>query len=116
MNPLVNTDLLTVAFVAEACGNCSEDTIEQMLRDKLLPGVKLGRSWFVPRGAFLHVVNAMAMAHMQPDAATHPASAARAAVVPVQAVELPARNVRQTPPKLGLVPTLVPMSEPPVLA
>jgi len=98
-----NTEILASASVAEML-QCTEEQVELLARQRVLPGLKFGRGWVFPAAALLHVLNQRAIQEMNtPDPEQHPASAARAAVVPV-AVEMPARNRRQTPPALSVVP------------
>lgn len=40
--------------------DCETRTVEDALRDGKLPGIKLGRSWMIPREALLEVVNELA--------------------------------------------------------
>lgn len=101
-----NTEILASASVAEMLG-CTEEQVELLARQRQLPGLKFGRGWIFPAGALLHVLNQRAIQEMSApvelDPAEHPASAARAAVVPV-GVEMAPRNRRQTPPTLAVVP------------
>lgn len=97
-------EVLSTQAVA-ALLSCGEDQVELLARQQELPGLKFGRAWVFPKGALLHVLNNKAVAEMQAKGdGEHPATAARAAVVPV-GVELPARRgVRQAPPPLSIVP------------
>lgn len=112
MQPHENTDVLCSAQVAELL-LCTEEQVELLTRQRVLPGLKFGRGWVYPKAALLHVLNQNAISLMGTpavfDPETHPASAARAAVVP-QGVELPARNKRQTPPTLSVVQPTEPES------
>lgn len=58
------SDVLSVSEVA-ALMDCAEVTVEEEARRRLLPGVKLGRSWRFPRGALLQVLNERALKNLQ---------------------------------------------------
>lgn len=40
---------------------CEEATVAEYLRAGLLPGLKFGRQWVIPRQAFLECLNALAI-------------------------------------------------------
>lgn len=107
-----STDVLCSTQVAELL-LCTEEQVELLTRQRALPGLKFGRGWVYPKAALLHVLNQSAISLMGtpvvPNPETHPASAARAAVVP-QGVELLPRNRRQQPPTLSVVSSTEPES------
>lgn len=101
-------EVLTTKNVADLL-DCGEDQVELLARRRELPGLKFGRGWVFPKAALLHVLNndaigAMNKPAMPADPAEQPATAARAAVVPVGVELPPRRGVRQAPPPLSVVP------------
>lgn len=54
--------LMTVEETAAFVG-CSRAKVARMLRDGHLPGIRIGRSWRVPRGALVDALLAIAKQH-----------------------------------------------------
>lgn len=74
----MTTEILDETEVA-AMLDCAPTTVQELARQKKLPGVQFGRSWRFPRAALLEVVNRMAMEHTRstakPIAVTRPVPA-----------------------------------------
>lgn len=108
MLSLDRIDVLSPNHAADLL-ECSVEQVELLTRRGELPGLKYGVGWIYPKQALLLVLNNRALEQMAkraaPDPAEHPASAARAAVVPVGTELPPRRNARQTPPTLSVVPS-----------
>lgn len=75
---MTDVDLLTPADVAEAL-DCTIETVQAKLVARQLPGIKIGRSWRLPRAALVEHLNEMARRHL-----TAPAPQPVAVGVPVQ--------------------------------
>lgn len=60
----VERHLLTSAQAAHALG-CTADTVDSLLRCGKLPGIKIGRSWRLPKDALLEHLNAMALDNLR---------------------------------------------------
>lgn len=56
------SEILNEQEVAELL-DCAPTTVQELARNKRLPGVQFGRSWRFPRAALLEVVNRMALDH-----------------------------------------------------
>lgn len=83
---MMTNDLLTSEQAAKELG-CTEDTVNTMLCEHALPGVKFGRSWRIPRQALLDHLNRLATDHLK-----------RTAPVPKAVTQKP--PARRTPPAL----------------
>ncbi|WP_298929796.1 helix-turn-helix domain-containing protein [uncultured Ramlibacter sp.] len=53
-------DILDVVEAAEIVG-CCERTMKQLLRDGVLPGIKLGKGWRVPRAELVRELSLIAV-------------------------------------------------------
>lgn len=105
----------TVFSVSEVAAmlDCAEETVELLTREGNLPGLKSGRSWRYPSHALHLVLTQRALSEMTQRATpAHPASLARAGLVPVgvefgPAAAPPAKafgKLRVVPPVLPQVP------------
>lgn len=56
-------EILTVEQIADLL-DCEPETVQAHLREKSLPGVKVGRSWKCPQSALMAVLHDKAMANM----------------------------------------------------
>lgn len=86
------SEILNEQEVAELL-DCAPTTVQELARNKRLPGVQFGRSWRFPRAALLEVVNRMALDHTRKATASDkPAAVARKVV-----------QTRRAPPALPLL-------------
>lgn len=60
MQPREPNSILSVTEAAEIAG-CSARRMLQLLRDRVLPGAKLGKSWRIPRAELVKELGAIAM-------------------------------------------------------
>lgn len=58
-----DADLLTPSEVAQAL-DCTIETVQAKLVARQLPGIKIGRSWRIPRAALVEHLNEMARRHL----------------------------------------------------
>jgi excisionase family DNA binding protein len=86
----MSADLLTPTEAAQEL-DCTPETINAKLAARELPGVKIGRSWRIPRAAFIEHLNAEAMRNL---------ASARAARSPAVAVSVAAHKGKRQPPRL----------------
>lgn len=82
---------------------CSAETVELAARQGSLPGLQFGRSWIFPEDALRQALNMQAYtAANERLSKTHPATAARAAVKPVEGKAF--GPLRVVPPTLPVAP------------
>lgn len=55
--------MLAVGDAAESL-DCTPERVIELLKDGVLPGLKIGRGWVIPREAFFAEVNLLAKARM----------------------------------------------------
>lgn len=84
-------EILTTDEAADLL-DCETRTVEDALREGTLPGLKLGRSWMIPRAALLEIVNEIAKQNL--------AVKMKPAPLPVHQVSTRGRK-RVTPPSLN---------------
>lgn len=82
---------------------CAPDTVRDMLRDGRLAGVKVGRDWVLPAGAFYARLDQLALEQAQERRT--PASPA-AQLRPPPSASRKAGQGRRQPPALPSVPSL----------
>ena len=56
--------MLSVEVVAEEL-ECGPEQVIEELKAGVLPGLKFGRGWIIPRAAFIQTVNELALARMK---------------------------------------------------
>lgn len=62
--------MLAVGDAAESL-DCTPERVIELLKDGVLPGLKIGRGWVIPRDAFFAEVNLLAKARMVERAREH---------------------------------------------
>ena len=88
------SEKITIEEVAEFL-ECSEERVQDMLREGRLPGFKPGKAWVIPRVAFFDAVN---VAAVQAQAVRLDSARGPQATAPVQQV-LPKRRGRPRFPR-----------------
>lgn len=53
-------EIFTTEEVAQMMG-CAPSTIEEHARNRVLPGIRMGREWRFPREAFMKAINTLAI-------------------------------------------------------
>lgn len=94
----MTAELMTPTEVAEAL-DCTPETVNAKLAAHELPGVKVGRSWRIPRAALIEHLNAEARRNVRAQAPAVPTAQTPAAVgfgapAPVH------KRLRRQPPRL----------------
>jgi excisionase family DNA binding protein len=86
---------------------CTPATVRDMLRDGRLAGVKVGRDWVLPAGAFYARLDQLALEQAQERRApAQPAATLHAMPAPSPAGQQASQRGRRQPPALPSVPAL----------
>jgi excisionase family DNA binding protein len=60
-NESAHSDIMLSINEAAAMLECTRETLVDHLKQGSLPGLKIGRSWVLPRAAFVDAINALAV-------------------------------------------------------
>lgn len=108
---MTTAELMTPAEVAEAL-DCTPETVNAKLAAHELPGVKVGRSWRIPRAALIEHLNAEARRNVRAQAPAAPAAQAPGAVAFAAPAPAHKRTRRQPPRLVSLSPAAPPGPRP----